>query len=170
MEKENIYDEEQERIHREVVILDDTDNDPDEGTYYTDEELEEAAAVDEDAAEDEEFTFADTNAKHTGEADNSTWTLITTGRILTEGALPYYRYFIAIAVMCFVSIFLTFAALNANREYRQREQYAWILHERAVLKEEIRYGLSSKSSVTKRLESHGVHLVDLSKQSRLIEK
>jgi hypothetical protein len=61
-------------------------------------------------------------------------------------------------------------SLNANREYRQREKYALVLHERSVLKEEERYSLSSKQVVTARLKSHGIELVDLSKESRLIEK
>ena len=61
-------------------------------------------------------------------------------------------------------------SLNADREYRQRERYASILHERAVLKEEQRYGLSSKSAVTNRLKQHGIELVDLSKESRIIER
>ena len=72
--------------------------------------------------------------------------------------------------MCFLSIFLTFMSLNANREYRQREQYASVLHERSVLKEEERYSLSSKSVVTKRLEQHGIKLIDLTKESRLLDK
>ena len=45
-----------------------------------------------------------------------------------------------------------------------------MLHERSVLKEELRYSLSSKSVVTERLKSYNIELVDLSKDSRLIEK
>jgi hypothetical protein len=61
-------------------------------------------------------------------------------------------------------------SLNANREYRQREKYASVLHERAVLKEEEKYGLSSKRAVTARLKSYDIELIDLSKDSRLIER
>jgi hypothetical protein len=69
-----------------------------------------------------------------------------------------------------MSIFLTFISLNADREYREREQYASILHERSVLKEEMRYSLSSKSAVTARLKRHNIELIELSKDSRIIEK
>ena len=161
-EREEIYDDEQERIHREVRIIEEEDEERD---YEEDGEQDEIENED----EDEDEPFADSNAaEHTEQQIENGWMLITTGRILTDGALPYYRYFIAIAIMCFISIVLTFVSLNATREYRQREKYASVLHERSVLKEEERYGLSSKSEVTQRLESYGIKLVDLSKESRLI--
>lgn len=161
--REDIYDE-QERIHREVVII---EEDNDDGYDVEEPDEEQGTIEDEDEGEDE--PFADINAADRAEQEiENGWMLITTGRILTDGALPYYRYFIAIAIMCFFSIFLTFVSLNANREYRQREKYASVLHERSVLKEEERYGLSSKSEITSRLEGYGIKLVDLSKESRLI--
>lgn len=138
--------EDKERVRREVIILSDEEH----GANNDVEEQEE------DEVQEEE--------------SNMPWLIITTGKILTEGSLPYHRYFIAIAIMCFFSIFLTFMSLNADREYRQRERYASILHERAVLKEEQRYGLSSKSAVTNRLKQHGIELIDLSKDSRIIER
>lgn len=143
------YNEEntKERVRREVVIL--TDEQRHTSTHQ--EELN-----DEDEEEQRE--------------SHAPWLMITTGKILTEGSLPHHRYFIAIAVMCFFSIFLTYMSLNADREYRQREQYASVLHERAVLKEELRYSLSSKSAVTSRLKQHNIELIELSKDSRIIEK
>ncbi len=144
------YNEEntKERVRREVVIL----TNEQESTTNCDVEQGE------DNEEDEE------------RESSAPWLVITTGKILTEGSLPHHRYFIAIAVMCFFSIFLTFMSLNADREYRQREQYASVLHERAVLKEELRYNLSSKSAVTSRLKRHNIELIELSKDSRIIEK
>lgn len=144
------YNEEntKERVRREVVILTNEQEDT------TNCDVEQG----EDNEEDEE------------RENSAPWLVITTGKILTEGSLPHHRYFIAIAVMCFFSIFLTFMSLNADREYRQREQYASVLHERAVLKEELRYNLSSKSAVTSRLKRHNIELIELSKDSRIIEK
>ncbi|MBQ8366528.1 MAG: hypothetical protein IJX40_02215 [Alistipes sp.] len=139
----------QERIRREVIILESEEHDP--ATERDDE--------DNDGVEHDSDTRRE-----------KPWMMFTTGSILTDGTLPYYRYFIAIAAMCFVSIFLTFMSLNADREYRLREKYASVLHERAVLKEEERYGLSSKNAVQRRLEEHGIELIDLSKESRLIER
>ena len=144
-----------ERVRREVVILTDEERDTHSG----------AAA----------HNFSDDDQEEDGEQkeeqeSGTPWLMITTGKILTEGSLPYHRYFIAIAIMCFFSIFLTFMSLNADREYRQRERYASILHERSVLKEELRYSLSSKSAVTSRLKRHNIELIELSKESRIIEK
>lgn len=142
------YSEEntEERVRREVVIL-------------TDEQSHTPALEEEYGDDDDEE-----------KESHAPWLIITTGKILTEGSLPHHRYFIAIAVMCFFSIFLTYMSLNADREYRQREQYASVLHERAVLKEELRYSLSSKSAVTSRLKRHNIELIELSKDSRIIEK
>ena len=141
--------EDRDRVRKEVVILSEEENT--QANNDPNEELDEG--------EDE------------GDSGKSMpWLIITTGKILTEGSLPYHHYFIAIAFMCFFSIFLTFMSLNADREYRQREKYASVLHERVVLREEQRYELSSKSAVTNRLKSHGIELIELSKNSRIIEK
>ena len=145
--------EDRDRVRKEVVILSEEEN-----TQASNDPTEE---LDEELDEGED------------EGDNGKsmpWLIITTGKILTEGSLPYHHYFIAIAFMCFFSIFLTFMSLNADREYRQREKYASVLHERVVLREEQRYELSSKSAVTNRLKSHGIELIELSKNSRIIEK
>lgn len=145
--------EDRDRVRKEVVILSEEEN-----TQASNDPTEE---LDEELDEGED------------ESDNGKsmpWLIITTGKILTEGSLPYHHYFIAIAFMCFFSIFLTFMSLNADREYRQREKYASVLHERVVLREEQRYELSSKSAVTNRLKSHGIELIELSKNSRIIEK
>jgi hypothetical protein len=143
-------DNTKERVRREVVILTDEDNDTAQPEIEQENEEDE-----EEQQEDEKST---------------PWLAITTGKILTDGSLPHHKYFIAIAVMCFFSIFLTFMSLNADREYRKREDYASVLHERAVLKEELRYSLSSKSAVTTRLKRHNIELIELSKDSRIIEK
>lgn len=168
----NNFDE--ERIHNEVIIVDEQQerayaNDDDPWAQYEREqreELRENGAI----GEYEEIPFSDNDAEEHRSESMNPWTMITTGRILPDGSLPYHRYFIAIALMCFFSIFLTFMSLNASREYRQREKYASVLHERAVLKEEEKYSLSSRHAITARLKSHGIEMVDLSKKSRLIEK
>ena len=143
-----------ERVRREVVVISD----------------EQSETPSTEAAETEQEEEQEEQEEQEERRANTPWLMITTGKILTEGSLPYHKYFIAIAIMCFFSIFLTFMSLNADREYRQREQYASVLHERAVLKEEERYGLSSKSAVTSRLKRHNIELIELSKESRIIEK
>ena len=145
-----------DRIRREVIFVD-TESHGD-------------ADTEDDAVTQSNEESAGRAATQKQEREEKPWMIFTTGSILTDGTLPYYRYFIVIAAMCFLSIFLTFMSLNADREYRRREKYASVLHERAVLKEEERYGLSSKSAVQKRLKEYGIELIDLSKESRLIER
>lgn len=166
--QETIYEEEptttqqhrtmRSRINREVVILKSDDDEIEEVDNIYNEPI-----VDE---EDDELNEEHAAAKR----DKSLLQHIFTGSLLTDGTVPYYRYFIAIAVMCFLSIFLTFLSLNTGHEYRRKERLATMLHERSVVKEEQRYGLSSKSAITTRLKEHNIELVDLSKKSRLIER
>ena len=154
-------DEELEsRIRREVIIVDDILNDNEEEGFEEEHDVY-------DKGEDVDTGEGD---KEKSAKRQHTWMLFTTGGILTEGTGRLYRHFIAIAIMCFLSIFLTFMSLNADREFRRREEYASVLYERSVLKEELRYSLSSKKAVTERLKSHNITLIDLSKDSRLVEK
>lgn len=147
----------QRRIDREVVIVKNNE--------------EQEADITENAVDSTE-EHEELNEGHATEVkrNKSIVQHIITGSLLTDGAVPYHRYFIAIAVMCFISIFLTFLSLNTSNEYRRKERTLTTLHERSVIKEEQRYGLSSKSAVTSRLKEYNIELVDLSKNSRLIEK
>ena len=133
------------------------------------EEIEESAEEDE-SEEDEDDVNESESAEDKPKSAKRLIDHIITGSLLTEGTVPYYRYFIAIAVMCFLSIVLTFLSLNASNEYRRKERTLTTLHERSVVKDEQRYELSSKSAVTNRLKEHNIELIDLAKSSRLIEK
>ena len=149
----------QRRIDREVVLVDSEECDDE---IAEEEEEEEDIEHDNDNEEEE-------NDEEDDKRDKSLIQHIITGSLLTDGTVPYYRYFIAIAIMCFLSIVLTFLSLNANNECRRKEKQITLLHERSVVKEEQRYGLSSKSAITERLKNYNIELVDLSDESRLIE-
>jgi hypothetical protein len=168
-----------QRIKREVIIVtpdDDTDEEQEDDNkkfFEVDNEdvdsEDEMSESDEDNEEEETEDDAKREQKRTPK-EKSLMQHIITGSLLTEGTMPYYRYFIAIAVMCFLSIFLTFLSLNTNHELRRKEKQTTLLHERSVIKDEVRYEVSSKSEITKRLKEQGIELVDLSKSSRLVEK
>lgn len=168
-----------QRIKREVIIVtpdNDTDEEHEEGNKsffeVDNEDIDsegEMSESDEDNEEEETEDDAKREQKRTPK-EKSLMQHIITGSLLTEGTMPYYRYFIAIAVMCFLSIFLTFLSLNTNHELRRKEKQTTLLHERSVIKDEVRYEVSSKSEITKRLKEQGIELVDLSKSSRLVEK
>lgn len=152
--------ERKRRIRREVVRLDEEPTRSGEEEYDEDDYEAAEEEVDDEAGEDVAVT----------PRSKSIWQHITTGSFFTSGAVQYYRYLIAIAVMYFISIFLTFVSLNADREYRKLENYATVLNERSILKEEERFSLSSKHAIEERLRSYGIELIDLSAKSRLIEK
>ena len=148
----------QRRIDREVVIV--------KSEATSEQEINEEQVENDDYYAEQEAAIHEQTSKR----DKSLMQHIITGSLLTDGTVPYYRYFIAIAVMCFMSIFLTFLSLNAGNEYRRKERKVTTLYERSVLKEEQCYDLSSKSDITARLKQHNIELIDRSKNSRLIEK
>lgn len=94
--------------------------------------------------------------------------IFTGGFLSSDSAGIYYRMLIAIAVMCFICIFLTFMSLNAEREYNQMEKRVSVLRERAIVFEEQRYDISSRQQVDKLLERHNIRLQDLDEQSKVI--
>lgn len=147
----------QRRIHREIIRIQSG-----EAEEELAEERERMAHEERERAEAEE---------RDRRRERSLWRMITTGNFLTSsGAMQIYRYLIAIAVMCFFSIFLTFMSLNAERECRQMENYASVLRERSVLLEEERYSISSKGEIERMLQERGIVMIDLSSQSRLVDK
>ncbi len=149
------------RIVREVVLVSSQEEQSEEANSNDAiEEIDEEQKSEESEESEEQVTRP---------REKSLVQHIITGSLLTDGTVPYYRYFIAIAIMCFLSIMLTFMSLNTSNECRRKEKQITLLHERSVVKEEQRYGLSSKSSITERLKSYNIELVDLSNDSRLIE-
>lgn len=165
------------RIDREVIILSNQESQAKEKSNEAEapeheesipEELDDAVV--DPMGDDNEEEYAIEEEADEQKREKSLFEFVTSGMLLTYGAVPYYRYFIAIAIMCFLSIFFTFMSLNTDLEYRRKENKLTMLHERAVVKEEQRYGLSSKRAITARLKQHNIELIDLSKDSRLIER
>lgn len=167
------------RIRREIVRVEEDDED-DELEEDIDDEIEDDAEDDEqtqiddndeeeDNAEDDGDDESEEDREEKVQPSKSIWRHIVTGGFITsDGATQYYRYLVAIAIMCFISIFLTFMSLNADSEYRRKERYVSVLRERSVLKSEERYRASSRDEVVRRLaEEHGVVMVDQNNSQRI---
>ncbi|MBE6203386.1 MAG: hypothetical protein E7135_06995 [Rikenellaceae bacterium] len=167
------------RIRREIVRVEEDDED-DELEEDIDDEIEDDAEDDEqtqiddndeeeDNADDDGDDESDEESEEEVQPSKSIWRHIVTGGFITsDGATQYYRYLVAIAIMCFISIFLTFMSLNADSEYRRKERYVSVLRERSVLKSEERYRASSRDEVVRRLaEEHGVVMVDQNNSQRI---
>lgn len=169
-------EEEDEELDEDEEIDEESDEEDEDDT----EDIEDDEVDDdtEESEEDEEGEDADKESEgdSNDEADETTkpqskslWRHIVTGGFITsDGALQYYRYLIAIAIMCFISIFLTFMSLNADSEYRHKEQQVSRLRERSVLKSEERYRISSRDEVVRVLkEEHGIVMVDQKSSQRM---
>lgn len=168
------------RIRREIVRVEE-DDEEDELEEDIDDEVEEEEDDEQTQIDDndEEVSDAEGDEESDEEGDEegdeepqpskSIWRHIVTGGFITsDGATQYYRYLVAIAIMCFISIFLTFMSLNADSEYRRKERYVSVLRERSVLKSEERYRASSRDEVVRRLaEEHGVVMVDQNNSQRI---
>ena len=143
------------RIRREIIKIE---------SGQSDEALEEERQR---MAEEEAERKAEEERK--ARRDHSILLNIFTGGFLSsDGAVKYYRMLIAIAVMCFVCIFLTFLSLNADREYRLLEKHALVLRERAIIFEDKKYSISTREEVNRLLEKQGIELKDLDNNSPVI--
>ena len=181
-------DERRRRISREIVRVEsevDDDSEEDEEEDEDDDKKrttprrasskrtkreEHDEAEEEDLDEDEEVDDEEVDDEGSKEQrSKSLWQHITTGGFIAgDNASHYYRYLIAIALMCFVSIFLTFMSLNADDEYRRKEKRVAVLRERSVLKSEERYRISSREEVVKRLDREfGIKMIEQKNSQRM---
>jgi hypothetical protein len=153
------------RIRKEIIRV---DAEEDEESEDEDEEIEDEDVDDEvdDESDEEE---SDEEEEEQARPSRSIWKHIVTGGFITsDNASQYYRYLIAIAIMCFVSIFLTFMSLNADSEYRRKESELAVLRERSVLKSEERYRISSRDEVVRMLrERDSIEMVDQDNSQRM---
>ena len=157
------------RIRKEIIRV---DAEEDEESEDEDEEIEDEDVDDEvdDEADDEvDEEESDEEEEVQARPSRSIWKHIVTGGFITsDNASQYYRYLIAIAIMCFVSIFLTFMSLNADSEYRRKESELAVLRERSVLKSEERYRISSRDEVVRMLrERDSIEMVDQDNSQRM---
>lgn len=156
------------RIRKEIIRVDaEEDEDDDEDEEAEDEDVDDE--VDDEDEEDGDEEQDDDKVDEGAKPSRSIWKHIVTGGFITsDNASQYYRYLIAIAIMCFVSIFLTFMSLNADSEYRRKESELAVLRERSVLKSEERYRISSRDEVVRMLkESDGIEMVDQNNSQRM---
>lgn len=191
-------DERRRRISREIVRVESEVDDDSEEADEEDEECEECEECEgddnkrrtkprrasskhskreePDEAEDDEEEEDDEGDDEEGDDEGSKeqrskslWQHIATGGFIAgDNASHYYRYLIAIALMCFVSIFLTFMSLNADDEYRRKERRVAVLRERSVLKSEERYRISSREEVVKRLDREfGIKMIEQKNSQRM---
>ena len=158
------------RIRKEIIRVDaEEDEDDEEDEEAEDEDVDDEADDEEEEEDGGDEEQEDDKVDEGAKPSRSIWKHIVTGGFITsDNASQYYRYLIAIAIMCFVSIFLTFMSLNADSEYRRKESELAVLRERSVLKSEERYRISSRDEVVRMLkESDGIEMVDQNNSQRM---
>ena len=158
------------RIRKEIIRVDaEEDEDDEDDEEAEDEDVDDEADDDEEEEDGGDEEQDDDKVDEGAKPSRSIWKHIVTGGFITsDNASQYYRYLIAIAIMCFVSIFLTFMSLNADSEYRRKESELAVLRERSVLKSEERYRISSRDEVVRMLkESDGIEMVDQNNSQRM---
>lgn len=95
---------------------------------------------------------------------------IFSGSILTSRSMANnYRYFIAIAVMCFVSIVVMFAALYADLSYSRMENDVQLLRERSIRLQEQLHRQTTHQAIRDSLLSRGIDLQDPIQSASIVE-
>ena len=95
---------------------------------------------------------------------------IFSGTILTSrGLTSVYRYFGAIAVMCFVSIVVMFAVLYADLEYSRMENDVQLLRERSIRLQEQLYNQTTHQAIRDELARRGLNLQDPKTAKAVVE-
>lgn len=139
------------------------------GNTSEDELKDDDEEGDDEESDDEDEDEGDEKDNDGEEESKSLWQHIVTGGFIAgDNATQYYRYLIAIALMCFISIFLTFMSLNADDEYRRKEKRLTLLRERSILKSEERYRISSREEVVRRLDKEfGITMIEQKNSQRM---
>ena len=131
--------------------------------------------ADEDIARDLELERAEQQEKQREEArkrlkrSRLVWQLFS-GNILVSGSVAgNYRYFIAIAVMCFVSIAVMFAVLYADMRYSRVERELQLVRERSIRLQEQLYSRTTHDSLVLELKRRGIELQDPRRTRAVLE-
>ena len=88
---------------------------------------------------------------------------------MTSGVKANYSYLIAIAVMCFISIFVMFTALYADLRYSRVEREVQLMRERSIRMQEQLYGRTTHAAIREELQRRGINLQDPQKTKEVVE-
>lgn len=118
--------------------------------------------AEEDIRRDEEEAEAEREAeeRHRRRSSNLFWQIFSGNILLNHSLRSNYRYFAAIAVMCFVSIMVMFMVLYADIRYSQAERELRLVRERSIRLQEELYERTSYDAVRQDLEQRGIIMQD----------
>lgn len=97
--------------------------------------------------------------------------LIFSGNILVNRSVAEnYRYFAAIAVMCFISIVVMFTSLAADMKYSRMEREVQLLRERSIRLQEQLYRRTTHAAISEELRRRGIDLQDPRRPKSVVEE
>lgn len=123
-------------------------------------EAEEDIRRDEEEAEAEREAEREAEERHRRRRSNLFWQIFSGNILLNHSLRSNYRYFAAIAVMCFVSIMVMFMVLYADIRYSQAERELRLVRERSIRLQEELYERTSYDAVRQDLEQRGIIMQD----------
>lgn len=97
------------------------------------------------------------------------WQLFSGNILVNKSVADNYRYFAAIAVMCFVSIAVMFMVLYADLRYSRLEGDLQLARERSIRLQEQLYSRTTHAAVKQELERRGIPLQDPNKATEVVE-
>ena len=144
------------RVRREVLRM--QSGEADEDIERDQEELEQEQAQAEAEAEQKR--------KH---RSRLFWQLFSGNILVNKSVADNYRYFIAIAVMCFISIAVMFMVLYADLNYSRLERDLQLVRERSIRLQEQLYSRTTHAAVKQELQRRGIPLQDPNKATEVVE-
>lgn len=97
------------------------------------------------------------------------WQLFSGNILLNKSISDNYRYFAAIAAMCFVSIAVMFMVLYSNMRYSQVEREVQLVRERSIRMQEQLYTKTTHAAIKEELKRRGIPLQDPTKATEVVE-
>ncbi len=97
------------------------------------------------------------------------WQLFSGNILLNKNISDNYRYFAAIAAMCFVSIAVMFMVLYSNMRYSQVEREVQLVRERSIRMQEQLYTKTTHAAIKEELQRRGIPLQDPTKATEVVE-
>ena len=144
------------RVRREVLRM--QSGEADEDIERDQEEIEQEQAQAEAEAEQKR--------KH---RSRLFWQLFSGNILVNKSVADNYRYFIAIAVMCFISIAVMFMVLYADLNYSRLERDLQLVRERSIRLQEQLYSRTTHAAVKQELQRRGISLQDPNKATEVVE-
>ena len=144
------------RVRREVLRM--QSGEADEDIERDQEEIEQEQAQAEAEAEQKR--------KH---RSRLFWQLFSGNILVNKSVADNYRYFISIAVMCFISIAVMFMVLYADLNYSRLERDLQLVRERSIRLQEQLYSRTTHAAVKQELQRRGIPLQDPNKATEVVE-